>query len=471
MQAVAHTAPVDVQAQPGNADRGHPTGGYVLGLGLIALTGFGIRVAHVLATAEGTSFDGAYYHFAANVLAEGGGFVNPWNGAPTALHPPAWPAVLALPSVLGLDTLLAHQLFACLVGAATVVLVGYAGRLIAGTRVGLIAAGITAVYPNLWVRERELAAETLVFPLVAIVLVLACRYWVDPRAITFAALGAACGALALVRAEQALLLALLLPPLALRARSASPTRRRVLHLVAGIGVALVVLLPWVVHNTVRFERPVLLTTSLGVNLRAGNCPAAYYGERVGFYDPDIWSFGGADAASECPSEVPGTDEAAQDVEYRDVALDYMREHAARVPAVVAAREGRTWGVFRPLQQSRFEQEWGGGPLGVYHAGLVSYWVLVPFAMSGFRRLGGSTTPRFALLSFLVIVVAATAVTFGQFRFRASAEVSIIVLAAVGLDAVWTRLRTAVPAPDAPQAPNAAKKDSTTSSASVRVRSV
>jgi hypothetical protein len=122
-------------------------------------------LGYVLASGgDGVSGDGAYYHLAGKVLADGGGFVNPWNGIATAAHPPAWPALLGLPSLAGVDTVLGHQVFACFVGTATVVLVGLAARVIAGSRVGLIAAGIAAAYPNFWVRERELAAEALVFP-------------------------------------------------------------------------------------------------------------------------------------------------------------------------------------------------------------------------------------------------------------------------------------------------------------------
>jgi len=37
-----------------------------------------------------------------------------------------------------------------MLGAATVVVVGLLARRIAGPRSGLIAAGFTAVYPNVW---------------------------------------------------------------------------------------------------------------------------------------------------------------------------------------------------------------------------------------------------------------------------------------------------------------------------------
>ena len=39
-------------------------------------------------------------------------------------HPPAWTLVLAGPSALGLRSYLSHQLVACLVGTATIVMTG-----------------------------------------------------------------------------------------------------------------------------------------------------------------------------------------------------------------------------------------------------------------------------------------------------------------------------------------------------------
>ena len=65
---------------------------------------------------------------------------------------------------------------ACLIGTATVVMVGFAGRRIAGGRVGLVAAAIAAVYPNFWLYERELMSETLTLLLAATTILLAYRF-------------------------------------------------------------------------------------------------------------------------------------------------------------------------------------------------------------------------------------------------------------------------------------------------------
>ena len=59
-------------------------------------------------------------------------------------------------------------------------LCGYAGREIGGRRVGLIAAFLVAVYPNLWMSDELGLSEALSPLLVALVLLTAYRFWKRP---------------------------------------------------------------------------------------------------------------------------------------------------------------------------------------------------------------------------------------------------------------------------------------------------
>ena len=52
------------------------------------------------------------------------------------------------------------------------------------------------------------------------------------------------------------------------------------------------------------------------------------------------------------------DPSIADGELRRHALDYMRDHLSRTPVVAAAPVGRTFGVFRPAQQTHLETERG-----------------------------------------------------------------------------------------------------------------
>jgi hypothetical protein len=378
--------------------------------------------------------DGNWYHHLANLLVDGHGFIDPikytsyFNQTlPSAHHPPAWTLVLAVPSLFGLRTLVEHQLMACIVGVAAIAMVGLTGRRLAGPRAGLVAAGVAAVYPNFWMHERELAAETLVLLLVPTTMLAAYRFWARPGPVTAMAVGVGCALLALTRAETVLLFVVLLPPLVWLYPGVAWRRRLSWFALAGTaGVA--VMAPWVVYNMHRFEHPVALTTSLGATLRVANCPAVYSGPHLGW-----WEF-------TCFRTPPFTGDASgRDLQLRELALHYASDHAGRIPLVVLAREGRTWGVFRPFQQTVLDAI-GGPPAGVTRLGLFAYWPLAAAAVAGGVVLRRRRRPLFPLVAFVVTVAVSVALTFGQTRYRAPAEVTIVLLAAVAVDSMLPRRR-------------------------------
>jgi hypothetical protein len=128
------------------------------------------------------------------------------------------------------------------------------------------------------------------------------------------------------------------------------------------------------------------------------------------------------------------------VEYRRRGLRYARHHLGRVPLVVAARLGRVTDVFRPWHQGVFLASTEGRRPRASRAGLVFYWLLVPLALGGallLRRRRGA--PLLVLLAPVAMVLVVSAVTYGSTRLRFAAEPSIVVLAAVALDALSRRI--------------------------------
>jgi hypothetical protein len=65
--------------------------------------------------------------------------------------------------------------------------------------------------------------------------------------------------------------------------------------------------------------------------------------------------------------------------------------------------------------------------------LVSLWLLFLPAVAGGVMLHRRKTPIYPLLAFVVTIVIAVALAFGDERYRAGAEVSIVLLAAIGID--------------------------------------
>jgi len=413
-------------------------------LALIALVGFTFRLAYVVENRhDPVRMDGTYYHELALVLADGKGFINPFEFRddgrvdPQAIHPPLWPVALAVPSLFGFRSLREQQAFATVIGAATIVLVGLAGRRVAGARVGLVAAGIAAVYPNFWRFERELMSETLVLFGVAVVVLLSYHFWARPSLVRAIAVAIVCGLLALTHGELVLLVVALLAPLVLFA-PAIPARRRAVWFACAATAMAAVIAPWAIYNVARFEEPVLLTHSLGFNLMISNCDFTYSGPRLGYQAPQCRQLREADLRAFLRSR-GGGDASVREVKLRRQGLEYVREHVTRVPVVVLAREGRTWGVFRPAQQVKLEPNRGTARWVIW-AGFVAYWALIPAAAAGAVVLRRRKVPLFPLLAFVAIAVIAVAITWGYTRFRAPAEVSLVLLAAVALDAILSHLQ-------------------------------
>lgn len=394
---------------------------------LVALTvaGLVIRVVFVLGWRRFDSVGGDpwWYHRGANLLADGEGFVNVFRfdagiRQPGADHPPAYLVWLAVSSLAGLRSLLAHQLWSAVLGALAVPFAGLAGARLGGSRTALAAAAIAAASPLLWVYDALLLSESMAITSMAAATWLALKARDEGGAgvRTLVALGVALGVLVLTRAE-----ALLLVPVVLV--GAGLWRRWRAALVAG-GAFVVVVAPWVGANLVRFDNPATLSTQLGTTLAHAYCDDTFEGPHVGW-----WSY---PCAADLP--VPPGDTSHADLAYREVALDYLGDHLDRLPVVLAARVGRTFGLFDPDGQATLDQV-EGRPRGIAVTAAVLWYPTAVLAVAGFvalRRRGwswGRLAPLWAPTACVLVTVLAF---YGTTRFRALAEPSYAVLAAAAL---------------------------------------
>jgi len=425
---------------------------FLIALAAIAIGAFAVRIVFVLVVDPKLPDpgDATAYHLLANNLADGRGYIRPFDfrilhvSRPTAEYPPLFPALLSVPSFFGAKSVDAQRAFLCLVGAGTVALIGLLGRRVAGTMVGLVAAAIAAVYPMLFLSEAVLFAESLFVLLVAAVLLLAYRAAEAPSVLRFGALGLVIGLSALTRAEGLLFTVVLVIPLALGLRAAQAKRRFLLAGVA-IGVALLTIVPWTIRNAVQLHAFVPVSNNIGTAVDGANCDLTYSGTQLGLWRETFSQLG--DEARRRPQAeacFEGFDIRRRDFEEADVAnfhrrsgVTYAREHLSRVPLVVAVRELRTWGLYAPRQQIEFESL-EGRPRRWQQVGTVMYWVLLPLAVGGAAILVRRRVRVWPLLSAGVVVVLSTALTYGQQRFRAAAEPAILVLAAAALVAVARR---------------------------------
>jgi 4-amino-4-deoxy-L-arabinose transferase-like glycosyltransferase len=393
-------------------------------LALAVLAGLIVRLLYVALFARKIALfgDAVTYHEWAQTIADGTGWVkvpHPELGLfhvtpePSAEHPPLFSLVLAGFWKLGVHTYTAQKLVVCFIGASTVAFTGLAGREAGGERVGLIAAAIAAVYPFLWVADGSLLAESLYAAFMAASLWLALRF-VRTRSLRDATwLGVVVGLGALSRGEAALLVPLLLLPLAWKDRS--PKSAAVML----AGFALVVA-PWTARNVAKFEQPVLISTNSNSVFAGANCRPVYHGDLLG-----LWSFS-------CYGMVKPGDESQEAVEYRRQGFDYARDHAGRVPLVATIRFARVWDLYRPLQQVQYEflegrSRWAS------RAGLLLYYPTLLLAIGGVVLLRRRRFTVWPFLAFAAMVSVVGLTVYGITRFRIAAEPALIVLAAVSVD--------------------------------------
>ncbi|HEX6311690.1 MAG TPA: glycosyltransferase family 39 protein [Acidimicrobiia bacterium] len=412
-------------------------------LAVIALGGLIVRVLYVLVERRDFTFvgDAVFYHEGANLLADGRGFISPFELASSgraveaADHPPLHMLWLTIPSFVGIDTELSHLLWSCLLGAGTIVLVGLLGSEVAGPRVGLVAAAIAAVYPNIWWHDGALMSETMAIFTATLAVWLAYRYRRDATIAGAVALGVACALAALTRAELILLLPFVVLPLVLRAPAAPVDRRaRLVRLGAAGGAAVITLAPWVGFNLARFENPVLISTGFELTLNIANCDDTYYGPLTGYFSIEC-----ARPTAERARRA-GLDQSEEATRHRREALEYIGDHKSRVPVVVAARWGRITGLYR-LDQLTTLATVEGQERWVAVTGMASLWLLAALAAVGVVVLRRRRVPVYPLLALVLIVFIAVAISYAPQRFRASAEPAVVVLAAVGIDAAVRRIRT------------------------------
>lgn len=397
-----------------------PPSRFATGLGAIAAAGLVARLVYALVVMHGVGVggDGLEFHFLANQLADGDGYVQPLivapDHVPTADKPPLYPLLLAVPSLLGWDSLAAHRVLACLMGVALVVGIGLLGRRIAGERAGLIAAGLAAVYPLLVALDGSLRSESLYAPLVAFALLAAYRLVDRPTAARAAMLGALLGLAALTRSEAVLLGALLVAACALRL----PHGRRLRLAGAAVAVGLLVLAPWPLRNWSEFGTP-LLSTNSGSLAYGANCKTAYYTRLIGTWPcyPRL-------------TVAPGRDEADVSARLRHEGVDYARDHAGRLPAVAGVRLLRTLDLWSPRSATRLEAEIGDRDLGVYRAGVLAYYLLLPVGIAGAVLLRRRGQPLAILLAPVAVAAVVSLLGYGTPRFRVPAEITLVVLASV-----------------------------------------
>lgn len=377
--------------------------------------------------------DNFFYHQAANLLAEGHGFINPFafygnpsDSIPTAGHPPLYSMLLAAWSWFGADTALWHRLASGLVSATAVIPVVLLVNRLAGRPAAIFAGFGVAFYPPLWMNDGLILSESLYIPLAAGALLAAQRVADNPSYQTVIVLSAVLAAGALTRSEALLVFFTMLLGLVLTRTQAS-LAIRLKWLLAASAVALLIMAPWVVRNMIAFEETTFLTAGPGYVMELGNCDLTYSGMFLGYWHKD------------CDQNPwPTGDESVVGAHKLSIAQDYILDHINEVPKVVAARVGRLFGVFRPFQNADFDVFFERRVRSHVQLGLWAHWGVSLCAVAGaviLRRRGETLWPTLGMVTVAVLTAAAS---FGITRYRVGADVALLVLASVAVGTLADR---------------------------------
>jgi 4-amino-4-deoxy-L-arabinose transferase-like glycosyltransferase len=402
--------------------------------------GFVWRLAYTLVTRRNDSWlfdegDAFFYSVVAGNLARGQWFTVPFDGRPAADHPPLTVLVLGPASKLFENSVLAQRLTMTVIGTAAIVVIALLAKAIAGPVAGVVAAAVAAVNPNFWMNDAVVMSEAVSTVLIAALMIAGVALARAPTLGRAAIAGAVCGLTVLARAEMGLFLPFMIVPILVVAGDLEWRQR--LGRIALAGVATVaVVAPWTLSMQGRYDKPVFVSTNDGTTLLGANCPAVYDTASIG-----AWSL-------RCVEDLgPKTLDPSNDAsEQRRIAIDYIKAHKSRLPLVVVAREGRTFGFWRP-DQLVYVNQGEGRPKWASWAGLVTFWVLTPCAACGaalLRRRQVTIAPFAAALATVVVV---SALFYGIPRFRLPLDVAVTVLAAVaGAEVLsrWAGARSAEP---------------------------
>jgi len=328
---------------------------------------------------------------------------------PTAFRPPGWPAFVALAMGLGLDVIGMRMLNFLLLGFSMLLLFRIVERL-AGHQAALLAVVLVLAYPVLFYTAGTLYPQTLAG------LLLLCCLW----GLLFTRPGVGLGLLyGLVYAAFVLVLPimLLLAPLFLLWAWWQRHWRLPVLVALLCGMALGVG-GWSLRNTLTLGQFVPISTNSGVNLLIGNSEHAEVGLGV---RTDISAY-----EADAPKE-----EVARNRYFTEQAVHYMLAHPVRTLTHYGAKFLNYFNYHNRLA-TRSENSVAKDLLMLLTYGLLLAGLIVRLAL---RRQRPLARTEWLLLGLYLASGLAYAIFFTRIRFRLPFDFLLIMLAAMGWQAL------------------------------------
>ncbi len=349
---------------------------------------------------------------------------------------PGYPAVLAaLFLIRDEPPVLWGRAISAVLGTAAVAAVAVLGWLLFDQRTALLAAAITSVYPESIAAGVFVLSEAPFTPLMMVHLILWTLAWraeqTNHMAGWSAAGGIAAGLATLMRPSWLLFI----PFAAVIALIASNDRRKHVAIILVMSAGLcITMLPWWIRNYRVAGRFVPTSLQVGASLYDGISPTATGASDMAFVGQFVAEQRAADAQPD--TDRRGLFEDRLDRRLRDAAIDWAREHPARVAALAVTKFTRIWS-FVP-NASEFQSRW----LRLILA--VTYTPVICLALLGAWRFARREWSYLLCLLPAVYFTLLHIIFVSSIRYRQPAMLPLIVLAAGLIHEFSTRRQPSEP---------------------------
>jgi 4-amino-4-deoxy-L-arabinose transferase-like glycosyltransferase len=396
----------------------------------LLLLALAVRILYVLHTSNFNLIEDAKsYDYLARTLAQGHG----WGYGASAYRPPGYPIFLAgIYLLVGIphDVFTAPRLVEAFVAMLTVGLIGVMTWQLAGRVAAMIALAIGAVYVPLVLVGVSEMSESLFVPLVLAATVCALRARTAVHRYRWIVLAGLFTGMASLTRGNGLVLGLALAVVVWSATPRMSWRSALSPVLLLVAMALTIM-PWTIRNANAQHAFIPVTDELGNTLKGT------YND-LGPKQRFIWTPYTAPNYRAIQHDKRLT-EAQRDSRLVSAEIEYIGQHPSYVP------EAMFWNTMRLLDfqgrrvsrmTARTDED---ATAGFADLGVFNFWIVAAVAILGAFTLSARRMPRSFWLVPVILWLSVAPVTTGTPRFRAALDPFVILLAAVGIEAVGAAL--------------------------------
>ncbi|NOZ63497.1 MAG: glycosyltransferase family 39 protein [Caldiserica bacterium] len=337
----------------------------------------------------------------------------------TASMPPVYPYFVTLTTFLPINPLFALRFFQSILAGILSILIFILGKEIFNKRTGILSSLIYSFYPVLIFFTGLVLSETL-YTFLTFLFILSLYFLYKHPSWKWMVTSGIIGALsALTRPSTVSLIPFVY---LLSIIYVFKKRQSITPLLCSLLLLVIAYSPWVIRNWIVFHHFIPTTTDGGWVLYSGNNPMNKSGGGIEGIDVKF------------PEEAKKLNEIERDKYFKQKAMEFIKSHPKQFILLSFKKFSRLWRLY-PAPTSGYTQT------KFILIMLLSYGVLLPFAIAGFFLSLRQFPQTFLLLLPLIIFTLTHMVFIGSIRYRVPLLPYFIILSAWGLDRMYVRLKS------------------------------